>query len=121
MNTQGPPDPQSPRHREPVPNAGAHPSATADAAPDMLNLLLQIQARVVNIEQVVTERQRVREHYSTAEVAEILGKAEFTVREWCRLGRVRAEKKYSGRGKHPAWVISDAELKRIQKEGLLPI
>jgi hypothetical protein len=70
---------------------------------------------------MVAERQRVRDYYSTAEVAEILGKAEFTVREWCRLGRVRAEKKQSGRGKHPFWVISDAELKRIQKEGLLPL
>jgi hypothetical protein len=65
-------------------------------------------------------RQRTpKDWYSTAEVAKILGKAEFTVREWCRLGRVRPEKKGSGRGKFQSWVISHAELQRIQREGLL--
>jgi hypothetical protein len=113
MNTYGPPDPPIPRDRQPDPDTPADSS-------DVVDLLLQIRARVARIEEVVTERQRVRDHYSTAEVAEILGKAEFTVREWCRLGRVRAGKKHSGRGKHPAWVISDTELKRIQREGLLP-
>ncbi len=63
----------------------------------------------------------MRDWYSTNEVAEILGKAEFTVREWCRLGRIRAEKRRSGRGAYPSWVISHEELLRIQKEGLLPI
>lgn len=66
-------------------------------------------------------RQRtVKDWYGTDEVAELLGKDPFTVREWCRLGRVYAEKKGSGRGKYQAWVISHQELMRIQKEGLLP-
>src|SRR5947209_1770776 len=67
-------------------------------------------------------RQRlVRDWYTTAELAEFLGKAEFTVREWCRLGRLRAEKRLSGRGAFPAWVVSHAKLGRYQREGLLPI
>lgn len=45
---------------------------------------------------------------------------EFTVREWCRLGRIRAEKGQSGRGAFPAWVIAHQELLRYQREGLLP-
>jgi len=65
-------------------------------------------------------RQASRDWYSTAELAELLGKAEFTVREWCRLGRLNAVKKASGRGKHPAWAISHGELLRYQREGLLP-
>jgi hypothetical protein len=73
---------------------------------DALNLLLQQRA--------------VKDWYSTEEIARILGKAEFTVREWCRQGRVRAEKKGSGRGRHQSWVISHAELLRMQREGLLP-
>jgi len=67
-------------------------------------------------------RQRtVKDWYSTDEVAEIMGKAKFTVREWCRHGRVHCRKKNSGRGKHRDWVISNEELLRIQREGLLPL
>ncbi|AGA26394.1 hypothetical protein [Singulisphaera acidiphila] len=66
------------------------------------------------------ERQTIRDWYSTDEFARLVGKAEFTVREWCRLVRIHAEKRQSGRGVHSAWVISHAELQRYQKSGLLP-
>lgn len=67
-------------------------------------------------------RQRtVKDWYSTDEVANILGKAKFTVREWCRHGRVHCRKKLTGRGKSQSWVISRDELLRIQREGLLPL
>ena len=69
---------------------------------------------------VLVQQGTVKDWYSTAEVAQVLGKAEFTVREWCRLGRIRAEKRRSGRGAFPAWVISHDELARYQREGLLP-
>jgi hypothetical protein len=69
---------------------------------------------------VLIERQQVREWYTTQESAQSVGKAEFTVREWCRLGRVHAEKRMSGRGAFPAWVVSHAELLRYQREGLVP-
>jgi hypothetical protein len=69
---------------------------------------------------VLVERQAVREYYSTHEFALVVGKAEFTVREWCRHGRIRAEKRMSGRGAYPAWAISHDEFLRYQREGLLP-
>jgi DNA-directed RNA polymerase specialized sigma24 family protein len=65
--------------------------------------------------------QRAKEWYTTAEAAQILGRAEFTVREWCRLGRVRAGKRKCGRGQSQEWVIAHAELERIKNEGLLPL
>ncbi len=65
--------------------------------------------------------QTVKDFYSTDEVARRLGKAEFTCREWCRLGRINASKRFSGRGKHPSWAISHTEVLRIEKEGLLPL
>ena len=68
----------------------------------------------------LVERQTLREWYSTDEFARLVGKAEFTTREWCRLGRIHAEKRRSGRGAFPAWVISHQELLRYQREGLLP-
>ena len=68
----------------------------------------------------LVERERVRQWYSVEEFAHIVGRSEFTCREWCRLRRIAAEKKASGRGKHMAWVISHDELIRYQREGLLP-
>lgn len=70
---------------------------------------------------VLVERQTVREWYTTAQVAQLLGKAELTVREWCRNGRIYAAKKASGRGGHASWTISHSELLRVQREGLLSI
>lgn len=66
------------------------------------------------------DRGRIKDYYSTDEVAQLLGKAEFTVREWARRGRIRAQKRRSGRGKYQSWVISHDEVTRIQREGLLP-
>ena len=68
---------------------------------------------------VLVDRQTVREWYTTHEFAKTVGKAEFTIREYCRLGRLRAEKRQSGRGAYPQWVLSHAELLRYQREGLL--
>jgi hypothetical protein len=69
---------------------------------------------------VLIERQQIREWYSTDQFAQLVGKAEFTVREWCRLARIRAKKQKSGRGAFAAWVISHDELLRYQRDGLLP-
>ena len=82
-----------------------------------------IEERLEKIEELLAallNRETVREWYSTDEFARIVGKAEFTIREHCRLGRLMAEKRLSGRGAHPAWAISHAELLRFQREGLLP-
>jgi hypothetical protein len=69
---------------------------------------------------LLVERQTMREWYTTHEFARAVGKAEFTIREYCRLGRLRAEKRQNGRGAYPQWVLSHAELERYQRTGLLP-
>jgi hypothetical protein len=82
-----------------------------------------LTARLDRIEQtlvLLVQQRTVKEWYSTAEVAKLLGKAEFTVREWCRLGRVRAQKKKCGRGVASEWIVSHEELTRVRNEGLLP-
>lgn len=63
----------------------------------------------------------VKEWYSTNEVAQILTRRPYTVREWCRLGRINATRTHSGRGEVEEWRISHQELQRIQNEGLLPL
>jgi hypothetical protein len=87
---------------------------------DELAVLLQRLDRIEGALAELLRQRTVKDWYATDEVAQILGKAEFTVREWCRHGRVRAEKKGSGRGKYQGWVIAHGELQRIQREGLLP-
>ena len=85
-----------------------------------MNEVLERLERIEAALAVLVDRQTMKEWYTTSEFAQIVGKAEFTVREWARLGRVHAEKRQSGRGAHAAWVISHAELLRFQREGLLP-
>lgn len=72
------------------------------------------------LDQLVTQRQ-IKEYYSTSEVARIVKRSEFTVREWCRLGRIDADKRPCGRGRSQEWMIPHDELMRFQCEGLLPV
>jgi hypothetical protein len=75
--------------------------------------------RIETLLQSLLKERTIKEWYTTAEVAKLLSKAEFTVREWCRLGRVRAQKKKCGRGVASEWIISHEELVRVQNQGLL--
>jgi hypothetical protein len=76
--------------------------------------------RIEGMLAALMERETIRDWYGTEDFARLVGKAEFTVREWCRLGRIRAEKRQSGRGAHPSWVIAHQELLRYRQHGLLP-
>jgi hypothetical protein len=85
---------------------------------------MSVEERLDNIEAmlvVLVERQKVKEYYTVEEFSALVGRECYTVREWCRLGRIKADKKQSGRGKYPLWVIPHAEMLRYEKEGLLPI
>jgi len=88
-----------------------------DDALDIERRLEKIEALLV----VLVERQQVRDWYTVEEFARMAGRSEFTCREYCRLGRINAEKRMSGRGAYASWVISHAEVQRYQREGLLPL
>lgn len=70
---------------------------------------------------LLIQQRTVKEFYSIAEFAELVGRAEFTCREWARLGRIHAQKRACGRGPTQEWMISHDELVRYQSHGLLPI
>jgi hypothetical protein len=93
--------------------------APVDRLDDQFGELLERLGRVEAALTLLVRERTVKDWYTTAEVAGVLGKAEFTVREWCRLGRINAQKRLSGRGAYPAWCISREELLRYQREGLL--
>jgi hypothetical protein len=105
-------------HRR-VNGVGYVPQAEDDLAALRDLLLERLDRLEARLDEIAGQRAG-KERYNTAEVAQLLGKAEFTVREWCRLGRVHAQKRQSGRGPAGEWMISHAELDRIRNEGLLP-
>ena len=77
-------------------------------------ILLEIQARLA-----VTHIPE-KEAFTPGEFAALAGLSTYTVQDHCRRGRVRATKALSGRGGERGWRISADELKRYQREGLLP-
>jgi hypothetical protein len=82
-----------------------------------------LEQRLENIEAmlaILVQRQTVKDFYEIEEFSKLVGKSCFTCREWCRLGRIQAEKKLSGRGAYARWVVPHAEVQRYQREGLLP-
>jgi hypothetical protein len=90
---------------------------STDAAPRNIDERLD---RIESMLAALVERQVVRDWYTIEEFARLVGKAEFTCREYARLGRIHAQKRQSGRGAHAEWVVSHAEVQRYQREGLLP-
>jgi hypothetical protein len=88
---------------------------------EQIALLFERLERIEATLATIVRQRTVKDWYSTDEVAALLGKAPFTVRQWCRLRRVRARKRPCGRGLSAEWIVSHEELMRIQNEGLLPL
>jgi excisionase family DNA binding protein len=78
-------------------------------------MLLRLDRIEVALAELKQER-TAKELYSTAEAAEILGRSDYTVREWCRKGQTYAVKSPNGRG----WLIPHEDLIRLRNEGPLP-
>lgn len=61
------------------------------------NAVQEVIARLERIETTlasIVEKESTKSYYDTAEIARLLGKAEFTVREWCRHGRVQPSRPF---------------------------
>lgn len=83
----------------------------------------EVRTRLGGIEdhlELLDRQQAKQEAYSTEDFARLVDKDTYTVREWCRLGRVRAAKRPSGRGNSKEWMIPHEELVRYRQQGLLP-
>ncbi len=87
----------------------------------MMEVILSHLERIeLQLNRLMDER-TVQEWYDTKTAGDIFGRSAYSVREWCRLGRVRADKRVCGRGTAKEWMISNTELQRIKAEGLLPL
>jgi hypothetical protein len=87
-----------------------------EAIQELIERLDRMEASI----QLLVGRQTVKEWYTTAEAADLLKRAEYTIREYCRLGRIQARKKLCGRGKGGEWLISHDELQRLRNFGPAP-
>jgi hypothetical protein len=91
--------------------------------PELAEILAELAERLSRIEAALNGNNGTRfekEWYTVAEAADVLGKAPFTVREWCRHDRINATKRNTGRGRALEWMISHQEIERIINKGLLP-
>jgi hypothetical protein len=76
--------------------------------------LASLEETVCEIHNILRDKQTEKEWYRTDEVAQILGKSDFTVREkWCNQERIEAEKDVET-GK---WRIPRHELQRLRNGG----
>jgi hypothetical protein len=75
-----------------------------------------LEAKVTDIHQVVLAQRIEKEWYTTGELAEALGKSQYTIQErWCNDGRIECEKDLeSGR-----WRIPGDEYRRLVGGGSL--
>lgn len=95
-------------------------SVGSDVPPPPSSAEKQILKIVEEIRDLLVRQRPEKDKYTVPEAAKILGKKPFTVREWCRLGRVKAEKAACGRSSEGEWLISREEIVRVQNEGLEP-
>jgi hypothetical protein len=99
-------------HKTPLPftppsDDGPVPEGQPLPHKDVVEHLRRIEALLQNLRDDMLHRPtQGKEFYTTVEVASLLGRRPFTVREWCRNGRVHAEKTHSGRGAEAEWRIS---------------
>jgi len=82
----------------------------------MIDPIEQRLTRIESMLKALLDQKTVKDFYSTQEVAEIIGRSEYTVREWCRKQQVPAVKARNGRG----WLLSQETLLRL-RNGALPL
>lgn len=93
---------------------------TIDASQRLLqSSLQQINDRLACLS--IATQAESKQWYTPSEVAELVGKKVYTVREWCRYRRIDARKRCIGRGAAEEWEVSADEIERYRNHGLLPI
>jgi hypothetical protein len=91
-----------------------------DIHPGLMAHLTALNTKMDQIFDKLTGPREDRSCYTVEETAEKIGRRPYTVREWCRSGRINATKRVERRGGAELWSVSAAELTRYRNEGLFP-
>jgi hypothetical protein len=84
-----------------------------DMQPSLEVRLSRIEATLAQILGALAHPKMQRERYTVDEVADLLSKRPYTVREWCREGRINATKRSEKRGGSELWSIAADEVERF--------
>jgi hypothetical protein len=90
---------------------------------DIVNDLAEIKAMLRQILEQLGRKPEATPKlwHSVEEAAGILGRAPYTIRDYCRLGRLNATKRGQKWGKSDLWSISSVEIERYRQDGLLSL
>ena len=91
--------------------------ATAAQVREVRDMLAEV-LRILSKLDLPSHAAPARTSYSVEEVAALIDRRPFTVREWCRGGRIEATKRQEKRGGVELWAISAGEVERYRNEGL---
>ncbi len=85
--------------------------------PDSMEMLARLEQRIESL----LQRNVSKAYYTVDEFASLVGRRPFTVRQWCNLGRIYAERSMTHTGPSQRWAISHEEYLRFQRHGLFPL
>ena len=105
-------------HQSAIPVGVSNVATVQGVVPDATAICGKLENIQKTLDQLLGHQAKA--YYTVEEFAEKVGRAAYSIRQACNLGRIRGEKA-SHCGKHQRWSISHKELERYQKEGLLPI
>jgi hypothetical protein len=88
---------------------------------ETLSLIAEKITRLEAAVSLLVEQHTVKDFYTVEEAAVILRRRPYTIREHCRLGRINATKRESGRGEYGEWSISRDELTHVMTHGVRPL
>jgi excisionase family DNA binding protein len=92
---------------------------TTDCSTGFESQFAELRTMLIEIRGLISSPTVPRESYSVEEAAALLGRGTYTVREWCRNGRINATKRAEKRGGAALWSISADEIRRFRDEGQL--